>query len=252
MRRMKNKKIKSILSITGYFLLVIALCFSVSLVFHNLYYESIYVSGGSMSPTLNNHINEDGENTDTEGTLVDFGILDAHKSAINHVKRFSIISTFYYDDYETNGALKANSRKKIKRIIALPGETFKIEKSQLYVYQNGEYTLIPYTFKISPDISEEDTTKDIGETTLGADEYWVLGDHRNKSRDSGTLNKPIKKDYILGVLVAIEGQAKLKVKKYVCPVCGKSYKGGNICECGGSLSPEYDLVNKQYHWPKYY
>ena len=250
---MKNKKIKSVLSITGYFLLVIALCFSVSLVFHNLYYELIYVSGGSMSPTLNNHINEDGENTDSEGTLVDFGILDSHKSAINHVKRFSIVSTFYYDDYDLGGTLKPNSRRKIKRIIALPNETFKIEKSQLYVYQNDKYELIPYTFKISPDISDEDTCKDIGETILGPNEYWVLGDHRNKSRDSGTLLMPIQKEYILGVLVAIEGQAKLKVKKYNCNNCGKSYKGGNICpSCGGTLSPEYDLVHKQYHWPKYF
>ena len=249
---MKNKKIRSILSITGYFLLVLALCFSGCLVFHNLYYELIYVSGGSMSPTLNNHINEDGENKDQEGTIVDFGILDAHQSAINHVKRFSIISTYYYDDYE-GGLLKQGSKRKIKRIIAMPNETFKIEKSKLYVLKGDQYEQIPYTFKIEPDISQEYTGKDIGETHLGADEYWVLGDHRDKSRDSGTLGKQIKKGYILGVLVAIEGQARLKIKNYVCNNCGKTYKEGSVCaNCFGTLSPQYDLANKQYHWPKYY
>ena len=250
---MKNKKLKSLLSITGYFLLVIALCFSASLVFHNLYYELIYVSGGSMSPTLNNHISEEGENKDKEGTMVDFGIVDGHQSAINHVKRFSIVSTYYYDDYDATGALKAGSRKKIKRIIAMPNETFKIEKGQLYVLKGENFELVPYTFKISPAVSEEYTGKDIEEAKLGENEYWVLGDHRDKSRDSGTLLKPIKKSYILGVLVAIEGQAKLKIKKYVCPNCGKTYKAGDLCEnCYSALTPEYDLVNKQYHWPKYY
>ena len=251
MRRMKNKKLKSVLSLTGYLLLVIALCVSASIVFHNVYYELIYVSGGSMSPTLNNHISEDNENTDKDGTLVDFGIVDTHKTAINNVKRFSIVSTYYYDDYDASGVLKSNAKKKIKRIIAMPNETFKIEKGLLYIKEDNEYNLVSYTFKTSSN-DPEYTGKDI-ETTLGENEYWVLGDHRDKSRDSGTLLKPIKKEYILGVLVAIEGQARLKVKRFICESCGKAYKGGNVCtNCGGDLYPEYDLVNKQYHWPKYF
>ena len=169
-----------------------------------------------------------------------------------NMKRFSIISTYYYDDYE-GGLLKQGSKRKIKRIIAMPNETFKIEKSKLYVLKGDQYEQIPYTFKIEPDISQEYTGKDIGETHLGADEYWVLGDHRDKSRDSGTLGKQIKKGYILGVLVAIEGQARLKIKNYVCNNCGKTYKEGSVCaNCFGTLSPQYDLANKQYHWPKYY
>ena len=88
MRKMKNKKLKAILSITGYFLLVLAICFSGALVFHSVYYELIYVSGISMSPTLN------GSEDEKSGTVVDFGIVDSHKSAINHIKRFSIVSTY--------------------------------------------------------------------------------------------------------------------------------------------------------------
>ena len=242
---MKNKKIKAILSLTGYFLLVLALCFVGGLVFHNYYYEQIYVSGSSMAPTLN------GDDSEQDGTVVDFGIVDTHKSAINNVKRFSIVSTYYYDDYSSNGTLKLNPKKKIKRIIAMPNETFKIEGSKLYVKENDEFKYIPYSFTIEP---EGDTSKDINETTLGEDEYWVLGDHRNKSRDCGSFKIPIKKDYICGVLVAIEGQAQLKVKQYVCDNCGKVYTSGTRCpECHGNLSPfKCELINKKYQLPKYF
>ena len=249
---MKNKKLKAILSITGYFLLTLALCFSGALVFHSVYYELIYVSGISMSPTLN------GSDIEKDGTIVDFGIVDSHKSAINHIKRFSIVSTYYSTDYYLNGNLKPNPKQKIKRVIALPGETFKIEGSKLYVLNEGtnDFDYIPYTFNINPDVESGNSSKDIDETTLGEDEYWVLGDNRANSNDSASINEPVKKEYLIGVLVAIEGKAELKVKKLICQNCGKSYKNGTErCTdetCRGDLTPEYELTHKRYHWPKYY
>lgn len=250
---MKKKSLKAILSISGYFLLVIALCFVGGLVFHNYYYQLIYVSGSSMYPTLN------GADNEQDGTVVDFGIVDPHKSAVDHVKRFSIISTYYYDDYRLNGELKPSPKQKIKRIIALPNETFKIKDGELYLKHDETFELVPYTFNISPSIEDKYQGKDIEETTLEDDEYWVLGDHRDKSRDCGSsdLRKPIKKDYICGVLVAIEGQAKLKVKNYVCSNCG-SVSGSDASYCEnclsyGTLTPyKCDLVNKQYYWPRYF
>ena len=82
---MKNKKFKAILSVIGYFLLVIAVCVSAGFIFHAQYYDSIYVSGISMSPTLNGAENE------KAGSVVDFGIMDSHNSALKHIKRFSIV-----------------------------------------------------------------------------------------------------------------------------------------------------------------
>ncbi len=243
---MKNKKLKAILSITGYFLVIIAICVSACFVFHSLYYELIYVSGISMSPTLNGAENEQA------GVIVDFGIMDTHESALKNVKRFSIVSTYYPDDvdYDLSGKLKTGAKQKIKRIIALPGETFKIENSKLYV--NNEY--IPYTFNINPKVEEGYTGKDTnGEITLADNQYWVLGDNRANSRDSGALNLAVNKDNLIGVLVAIEGKAELTLKNYICQNCGKTQKGGSLCgNCGGTLSPNYDLKNKQYSWPKYY
>ena len=246
---MKNRKFKSILSLCGYFLLVIALCSSAALIFHNVYYESVYVSGNSMSPTLN------GAEDEQAGSLVDFGIMDTHKSALKNIKRFSIVSTYYPDeiDYDpVTNKLRPGAKQKIKRVIALPGETFKIEQGELYVLENGKYEHIPYTFKINVD-NDNKTNKDLEETKLSNNEYWVLGDNRANSRDSGAINKAITKDNLVGVLIAIEGKAKLKVNNYICYNCGStSKKDGNCSKCGYHLEPEYELKNKQYHWPKYY
>ena len=248
MRKMKNKKLKAILSVIGYFLLVLAICVSAGFVFHAQYYDLIYVSGISMAPTLN------GDENEQAGSVVDFGIMDTHKSALKHIKRFSIVSTYFPDEIDYNlvtGELRNNAKQKIKRIIAMPGESFKIEDSKLYV--NGEY--IPYTFKINTgsNINAKDINRE--ETPLGEDEYWVLGDNRSNSRDSGALNLAIKKENLIGVLVAIEGNAKLKIKDYVCDQCGKRYsKEPNSCgKCGNyNFTAEYELTNKNYKWPKYF
>ena len=248
---MKNKKLKATLSITGYLLLLLALCFTGVMVFHSYYYELVYVSGNSMYPTLN------GSEEEKSGSVVDFGIVDNHQSAINHIKRFDIVSTYYPNtdgyakDYKADGSLKATATKKIKRVIALPNETFKIENGLLSVKENDEFKIIPNTFEIET-TNAKDTATPI---TLKENEYWVLGDNRANSTDCGSaiINRPIEKKNIAGVLVAIEGTAKLKLKRMVCANCGKTYdKGTNCSNCGGSLLPDYELVNKQYHWPKYF
>ena len=264
MRGMKNKKLKTALSITGYFLLVLALCVSASIVFHNVYYESVYVSGSSMAPTLTGSsivTSSYGIDIEQEGSTVDFGIVDKHQSAKDNVKRFSIVSTYFPDDYSPDGKLIGKPNLKIKRIIALPGETFKIEESKLYIKNGEEFEYIPYTFDIDPKVEEAKTLKDIGEVTLGNDEYWALGDHRSNSRDCCSFYKEnsdvhasaLKKSYLSGVLVAIEGQATLKLASCVCDHCGKTYDDGIICfNCSNKLTRNFELKNKKYHLPKYF
>lgn len=246
MRTMKNKKTKAILSLSGYLLMLIALCVAVGFIFHSSYYELIYVSGASMSPTLNGGETE----SEVDGTLVDFGIVDNHQSAINHIKRFDIVSTYYPDDYNSNGEINVSAKRKIKRVIALPGETFTIKDGLLSVKKGEEFESVPYTFKVV-----ESKTKDIEAKTLGENEYWVLGDNRANSLDCGATNKPINKKDIVGVLVAIEGRATLKLKNYVCKICGKKYKSNPAsCQdgCPGYITAQYNLSNKQYIWPKYF
>ena len=238
---MKNKKLKAILSLTGYLLMLVALCVAGVFIFHSSYYDLVYVSGSSMYPTLN------GSDDEKNGTVVDFGIVDAHSSAINHIKRFDIVSTYYPEDY-IDGVLNVTAKKKIKRVIGMPGDTFTIKDGLLSVKDGNEYVSVPYKFKVV-----ETDVKDINDKTLGEDEYWVLGDNRVNSKDCGYFNEPVKKSQIVGVLVAIEGKAQLKVKNYICPSCGKTCKSkGNCTKDGYTLNPQYDLVNRQYSWPKYF
>ena len=253
MRRMKNKKLKAILSISGYFLLVLALCFVGGLVFHSYYYELVYVSGISMAPTLN------GADNERAGSVVDFGIVDRHKTALDHLDRFDIVSTYYpynekyKSDYTEEGVLKPGAKMKIKRIIAKPGETFEIKDGLLYIQKGEEFVNVKYPFKINLNdshLNDKDTSAPI---TLGENEYWLLGDNRNSSNDSASMNIAIKKENIVGVLVAIEGKAQLSVKDYACQECGKIYKKTGTCTaCDGKLEAEYKLINKQYQWPKYF
>lgn len=253
---MKNKKLKASLSITGSVLLVLALCFVGAFVFHSYYYELVYVSGASMAPTLNGGDKDEGEH----GAKVDFGIVDPHQSAINHIKRFDIISTYYpytnnyTKDYTQDGSLKRTATKKIKRVIAMPNETFIIKDGLLSIKDGDDFKEV----KNQP-IFTSTTTKDtLSPITLGENEYWVLGDNRANSTDCASIGKPITKKNIAGVLVAIEGKAELKLKKYVCSLCGHSQSTNDYChnqKCGAgkaNLMPEYGLTKKQYHWPKFF
>lgn len=70
----------------------------------------------------------------------------------------------------------------IKRIIGLPGETVQIIDG--YVYINGN--------KLESDIYGKEVMQDAytaaSPITLGEDEYFVLGDNRNHSKDSRSIS----------------------------------------------------------------
>lgn len=80
----------------------------------------------------------------------------------------------------------------VKRVVALPGDTVQIQNGVVYV--NGEI------FEEKVEVSSiEDAGLASEEITLGADEYFVLGDNRNNSEDSRYANiGNIKKEYIIG------------------------------------------------------
>jgi len=75
----------------------------------------------------------------------------------------------------------------IKRIIALPGDTVEIRDSLVYV--NGAPIDEPYLNEVC-DCSDQ-------RRELGPNEYWVMGDNRNHSRDSREFG-PILREHIVG------------------------------------------------------
>lgn len=74
----------------------------------------------------------------------------------------------------------------IKRVIGLPGEAIRIENGSVFI--NGEKLDEPYEIQL---------TSGTEEITLGAEQYFVLGDNRNASSDSRSFGA-IKKDSIRG------------------------------------------------------
>lgn len=111
------------------------------------------VSGQSMETTLH-----DGDNL----------IVDKISYRFRDPERYEII-VFPYQHKENTFY--------IKRIIGLPGETVQVKDG--YVFINGEQLEEHYGNELMelPGIAEQPLT-------LGADEYFVLGDNRNHSSDS--------------------------------------------------------------------
>lgn len=78
----------------------------------------------------------------------------------------------------------------IKRLIGLPGDVVEIREASVYV--NGQPLNEPYINEPCNAGSCPD-----GRWELAADEYFVMGDNRNRSRDSRRFG-PITRDHLIG------------------------------------------------------
>ena len=129
------------------------------------------VSGSSMETTLS-----DGDHL----------IVDKISYRFREPQRYEIV-VFPYR-YEKNTYY-------IKRIIGLPGETVQIVDG--YIYINGKQLDEHYGNEII-----EEAGMAAEPVTLGEDEYFVMGDNRNDSKDSRYwINPYVSKDKILGKAV---------------------------------------------------
>lgn len=130
--------------------------------------QRVQVDGHSMEDTL-----QDRDNL----------ICDKVSYRFSDPERFDIV-VIYPEEGNT-------SKRWIKRIIGLPGETVRIDEEG-NIYINGEI--------LEEDYGRE-TIEDPGlaaeEITLGEDEYWCMGDNRNHSSDSRVIG-PVTRDRIVG------------------------------------------------------
>lgn len=83
--------------------------------------------------------------------------------------------------------LPTEEKDLIKRVIGLPGETVEVSNGTVYI--DGRPIQEPYALP-APNANS-------GARKLGVDEYFVMGDNRNNSRDSRAFG-PIRRDTIVG------------------------------------------------------
>jgi len=82
----------------------------------------------------------------------------------------------------------------IKRIIALPGDRFRVEHGRVFV--NGK--LVPESY-VPPEYRD---TRSVDEMILPPDEYFVMGDHRSISSDSRDFG-PVDRSLIYGKAIFV-------------------------------------------------
>lgn len=155
-------------------LVYIAVVVILALLWNAFLLSPLKIIGPSMNPAL------------VEGDVV---FVNKLSYTFGDVERFDIVVFPYKYD---------NSRKLVKRVIALPNEKVEIKDGALYI--NDEEFKEYYGVYIERNDGEQSTTYvNWGPVTLGDDEVFVLGDNRNQSDDSRSSDVGlVKTDDIIG------------------------------------------------------
>lgn len=133
--------------------------------------QPFYVKGASMEPNFHEH---------------EYLMVDEISYRLHEPKRGDVIVFRYPKDPQ---------EYYIKRVIGLPGETVSIKDGFVYITDTSgatskiEESYLP-NYVATVAISEE-------AVKLGVDEYFVLGDNRNGSKDSRSFG-PVKKGFFIG------------------------------------------------------
>ncbi len=100
----------------------------------------------------------------------------------------------------------------IKRIIGLPGEKVQIQDGKVFIYNESASEGIALNESYLAEGTKTYGISDSDIVTLGNDEYYVLGDNRNSSKDSRSFG-PINESFIIG-RVMLRGWPFDKIKVF--------------------------------------
>ncbi|MEA3398320.1 MAG: signal peptidase I [Patescibacteria group bacterium] len=134
--------------------------------------QPFYVKGASMEPNFYDH---------------EYLIIDEISYRFNEPKRGDIV-VFRYP--------RNPQEYFIKRMIALPGESVQIKDGQVIIFnsENSDSIVLEEAY-----LAEDLKTYGLSENKveLGSNEFFVLGDNRNSSKDSRSFG-PVNRSYIIG------------------------------------------------------
>jgi signal peptidase I len=134
-------------------------------------YQPVRVEGTSMLPVLE----------DQDRLFIDKFAYSSLGSLVGeHIHRDDVVVFLYPHDH---------TKSYIKRVIALPGDTLRIDHGTVWV--NGK----PLKESYVPLKYEDDRSQP--EMTIPSGEYFVMGDHRSISSDSRDFG-PVDRDLIYG------------------------------------------------------
>ena len=85
----------------------------------------------------------------------------------------------------------------IKRIVALPGESVELKDGKVYIYNDAHKDGFILNEEYLPEDRETYPNGRNEIVELADDEYFVLGDNRNSSKDSRVFG-PVKKRLVIG------------------------------------------------------
>lgn len=139
-------------------------------------FQPFLVSGQSMEPNFENN---------------NYLIVDEISYRLRQPQRGEVIVFNYPND---------TSKRFIKRVIGLPGETVEIKDGEVIIYDKNNKPEVLDELSYLPKYLE---TSGNLKVTLGVDEYFVLGDNRPASADSRSWGILPRKDIIGRVYVRI-------------------------------------------------
>lgn len=149
--------------------------------------QPFYVKGASMEPNFYDH---------------EYLIVDELTYRLRAPERGEIVVFRYPRD---------PSQYFIKRIVGLPGETIEVARGHVVVY-NDTY---PNGIILEESYLDDTSTEGKKKVTLGADEYYLLGDNRDESLDSRSFG-PVQDTFLIG-RVWIRGLPLSRIGHFTSP-----------------------------------
>lgn len=157
-----NRKKKSLAREILEWVVTIAVAVVLALCIRTFVFEPVRVDGASMNNTLLN-----GE----------YMIATKWDYLFGDPDRFDVVICHYPNRGRENF---------VKRVVGLPGETIELREGELYV--NGEF--------VAQDFDRTPSRRDFGPYTVPEGRYFVMGDNRDNSHDSRSINEADTRNYV--------------------------------------------------------